>query len=317
MEPRGTASHTATAMDPIHGSQWSVSSTDTTLTAQQGAVLRSSYGSDGMGEVSSGSVSMAFMGQRSQPRDAARQPFSVNDTALPGQSSHSAAVHGDTPMEVEMAPRPCRSQGAFSLPGISILSGAQPSLSGVRPPPGFTGTPRGPGNFQGRGKCQPSGRHRPSTGKWKWGRPWPVPPSSLALPDQLSISLPGISRLPGAQPSLPGVRPPPGFTGTPMGSGEFSGPGQTPAIRQAPPLHFGRIRPLPNRTTATITSVTAPAVTMASYGGVYTSTSLGRPISSLGIVQNNQVSAPLGQTQQQWSGAIPQGVQLPYTQGTS
>ena len=56
---------------------------------------------------------------------------------------------------------------------------------------------------------------------------------------------------------------------------------------------------------------------MASYGGVSTSTSLGRPISSLGIAQNNPVSAPLGQIQQQWSGAIPQGVQLPYTQGTS
>ena len=136
-------------------------------------------------------------------------------------------------------------------------------------------------------------------------------------PDQMSISLPGISRLTGAQPSLSGVRPPPGFTGTPMGSGEFSGSGQTPAIRQAPPLHFGGIRPLPNRTTATITSVTAPSLTMASYGGVSTSTSLGRPISSLGIAQNNQVSAPLGQTQQQCSGAIPQGLQLPYTQGTS
>ena len=56
---------------------------------------------------------------------------------------------------------------------------------------------------------------------------------------------------PGAQPSLSGVRPTPGFMG------------QTPAIRQAPPLHFGGIRPLPNRTTATITSVTAPVVTMA------------------------------------------------------
>ena len=102
-----------------------------------------------------------------------------------------------------------------------------------------------------------------------------------------------------------------------MGSGEFSGSGQTAAIRQAPPLHFGGTRPLPNRTTATITSGTAPAVTMASYGGVSTSTSLGRPISSLGIAQNNQVSAPSGQPQQQWSGAIPQGVQLPYTQGTN
>ena len=186
-----------------------------------------------------------------------RQLFIVDDTALTGhtaltgQSSHSAAVHGDTPMEVEMGP----------------------ALAG--------------------------------------------PLSSPALPDHLSISLPGVSRLPGVHPSLSGVRPPLGFTGTPMGSGGFSGSGQTPAIRQAPPLHFGGIRPLPNRTTATITSGTAPAVTMASYGGVSTSTSLERPISSLGIAQNNQVSAPLGQIQQQWSGTIPQRVQQPYTQGTS
>ena len=207
-----------------------------------------SYGSESMGEVSLGTASTAFTGHRSQPGDATRQPFSVNDSALsghsalpglsalPGQSFHSATVHGDTPMEVEMGPT-------------------------------LVGSP--------------------------------------AMPDPRSISLPGISRLSGAQPSLSGVRPPPGFTGTPMGSGEFSGSGQTPAIRQAPPLHFGGTRPLPNRTTATITSVTAPAVTMASYGGVSTSTSLGRPISSLGIAQNNQVSAPSGQPQQQWSGAIP------------
>ena len=137
------------------------------------------------------------------------------------------------------------------------LPGAQPSLSGVRPPPGFTGTPRGPGNFHGRGNCQPSGRHHPSTvndtalsGHSALPGLSALPgqsshlaaihgdtpmhgPSSPALPDQLSISLPGISRLPGAQPSLLGVRPTPGFTGTPMGSGEFSGLGQTPAIRQA------------------------------------------------------------------------------------
>ena len=88
-----------------------------------------------------------------------------------------------------------------------------------------------------------------------------------------------------------------------------------PSRLPGPKEHFPSL--LPNRTTATITSVTAPAVTMASYGGVSTSTSLGRPISSLGIAQNNQVSAPSGQPQQQWSGAIPQGVQLPYTQGTN
>ena len=221
-------------------------SADITLTAKQGAALTSSYGSDGMGEVSTGTASTALTGQRSQPTDAAQQLLIVDDTALTGHPSHSAAVHGDTPMEVEMGPA-----------------------------------------------------------------------LALSWPDHLSISLPGISRLPGVQPSLSGVRPPPGFTGAPMGSGGFSGLGQTPAIRQAPPLHFGGIRLLPNRTTATITSGTAPAVTMASYGGVSTSTSLGRPISSLGIAQNNQVSAPLGQIQQQWSGAMPQGVQLPYTQGTS
>ena len=154
--------------------------------------MRSSYGSESMGEVSKGTASTAFTGHRSQPGDAARQPLTVNDSALsgvsalpglsalsgvstlrglpalPGQSFHSAAIHGDTPMDVEMgpassAPRPCRTQGAFSIPGIPTLPGAQPSLSGVRPPPGFTGTPRGPGNFLGRGNCQPSGRHHPST----------------------------------------------------------------------------------------------------------------------------------------------------------
>ena len=169
-------------------------------------------------------------------------------------------------------------------------------------------------------------RHPLSHVRVSYGRTWGYPHgsgngvgplSSPAMPDSTSFSLPGISLLSGAQPSLSGVRPPPGFAGTPMGSGEFSGSGQTPAVRQAPPLHFGGTRPLPNRTTATITSVTAPAVTMAIYGGVSTSTSLGRPISSLGIAQNNQVSAPSGQPQQQWSGSIPQGVQLPYTQGTN
>ena len=33
MEPRGPTSHTATAMDPVHGSQSSFGSTDVTLTA--------------------------------------------------------------------------------------------------------------------------------------------------------------------------------------------------------------------------------------------------------------------------------------------
>ena len=128
-----------------------------------------SYGSESVGEVSLGTASMAFTGHRSQPGDAARQPFTVNDSGgggggsrpfrgsrpSRGQSSHSAAVLGDTPMDVEMGPAlagplgsPMPDPRSISIPGIPSLPGAQPSLSGVRPPPGFTGTPRGPGNFQ-------------------------------------------------------------------------------------------------------------------------------------------------------------------------
>ena len=77
--PSGSTSHTA--MDPVHGSQWSISSTDITLTAKQGAALTSSYGSNSMGEVSTGTASTALTGQRSQPTDAARQLFIVDDTA--------------------------------------------------------------------------------------------------------------------------------------------------------------------------------------------------------------------------------------------
>ena len=126
MEPRGPTSHTATAMDPVHGSQFSISSTDITLTAQRGAVLRSSYGSDSMGEVSSVSVSLAFTGQRSQPRDAARQPFSVNDSALSG---HSALP------------------GLSALPDLSALLGPVISL-GCR----TWGYPHGSGNGAGPGR---------------------------------------------------------------------------------------------------------------------------------------------------------------------
>ena len=63
MESRGTTSHTATAMAVSGASALLIS----LLTAQQGAVLRSSYGSDGMGEVFTGTASTAFTGQRSQP----------------------------------------------------------------------------------------------------------------------------------------------------------------------------------------------------------------------------------------------------------
>ena len=107
--------------------------------------------------------------------------------------------------------------------------------------------------------------------KWRWSRPQPAPLSPPALSDQMGISLPGTSYLTGSWLSLMGVEPSPGFTGTPMGAGEFSGSGQMPAVRQVPPLHSGGNRPLPNRTTATIASHTAPkAVIRAGYGGVST-----------------------------------------------
>ena len=89
-----------------------------------------------------------------------------------------------------------------------------------------------------------------------WGLTTAGPRSPPALLDQMGITLPGVSYLTGSWPSLSGVEPPPGFIGTPMGSGEFSGSVQTP-------LHFVGIRPLSNRTTATITSHTVPAVTIA------------------------------------------------------
>ena len=159
MEPRSPTSHTSTAMDPVHGSQSSFGSTDVTLTAQRGAVLMSSYGSESMGEVSMGTASTALTGQRNQPMDAARQPLLVNDSALwglsalpggsafpglsalPGQSFHSAAVQymGIPPWKWKWgrpsAPRPCRTQGAFPF-RVSL------ACPGPSPPSRELGHPR-------------------------------------------------------------------------------------------------------------------------------------------------------------------------------
>ena len=119
----------------------------------------SRYGSESMGEVSKGTASTTFTGHQNQPGDAARQPLTVNDSALsgvsalpglsalsgvsalpglsalPGQSFHSAAIHGDTPMDVEMGPA-LPDPRSISIQGIPTLPGAQPSFSGVRPPRG-------------------------------------------------------------------------------------------------------------------------------------------------------------------------------------
>ena len=96
-------------MDPVHGSQWSDSSIDITLIAKQGAALTSSYGSNSMGEVSTG---IASTGQRGQPTDAARQLFIVDDTALTGHTSHSAASH-----EVSTGTAPSALTGQWDQPG--------------------------------------------------------------------------------------------------------------------------------------------------------------------------------------------------------
>ena len=296
MEPRGTTNHMAMAMDrgeilKVHGLQFGFGQTGVNQTTQRGrAALTSGDGFEGRGEVSLGTGSSTFTGHQSQPEDAARQPVLVLDSAPSGVSASSGVSALPGVSGVSALP------GAPGLQGLSALSGV-PALSGQS---ALSVVAHGDTPMEVEMGSAPAGLF-----------------SSPAMPNSRSLPLSGISLLPGAQTSFSGVRPPPGFTGTPMGSGEFSGSGQTPAVRQAPPLHFGGTRPLPNRTTATITSCTAPAVTMASYGGVSTSTSLGRPTPSLGIAQNNQVSGPSGQPQQQWSGSIPQGVQLPYTQGTN
>ena len=78
-------------------------------------LLTGSYGFASTGEVSAGTDPSALTGQRGQPADATRQPIIVDDTALTGQSSHLAAIHGDTPMEVEMGPA---TAGPFSPPAL-------------------------------------------------------------------------------------------------------------------------------------------------------------------------------------------------------
>ena len=123
----------------------------------------SSYGSESMGEVSKGTASTAFSGHRSQPGDAARQPLTVNDSALPASHFTRLPYMGIPPWMWKLtigrkwgrpgpAPSALPDPSSISIPGIPSLSGAQPSLSGVRPTPGFTGTPMGSGEFSGSGQ---------------------------------------------------------------------------------------------------------------------------------------------------------------------
>ena len=174
MEPRGPASHTATAMDPVHGFQSGFGQNDITLTTQRGAVPRSSYGSEGTGEVSMGMGSTAFTGHQSQPEDAARQPFSMFDSGGGGGGLGPPGPLGP------VNSLGCRTWGYPHGSRNGVGPGRPPRLhftSGYFSPvrgPAFlsreSGHPRdspaplwGPGNFQGQGKRQPSSRHRPST----------------------------------------------------------------------------------------------------------------------------------------------------------
>ena len=121
-----------------------------------------------MGEVFAGMAPTALTGQLGQPADTAGQPSLGDDTALTGQSSQQWLASMGIPsgkwrwsrsQPAPLTPTALPDQRGISLPGTSYLTGSQLSLMGVEPPPGFTGPPWGPENFQGRGKCQPWGSH--------------------------------------------------------------------------------------------------------------------------------------------------------------
>ena len=95
------------------------------LTSLSLPALTSSYGSNSMGEVSTGTASTALMGQRSQPTDAARQLFIVDDTALTGHTSHSAATH-----EVSTVTAPSALTGQWGQPADTA---GQPNWGMIQP----------------------------------------------------------------------------------------------------------------------------------------------------------------------------------------
>ena len=73
--PSGSISHTAVAVDPVHGSQFTdFASIDNTQADWQAATLTGGHGSSGMGEVCAGMAPTALTGQRGQPADTAGQP---------------------------------------------------------------------------------------------------------------------------------------------------------------------------------------------------------------------------------------------------
>ena len=141
--PSGSISHTAVAVDPVYGSQFTgLASIDNTRADWQVATLTGGHGSSGMGEVCAGTAPMALTGQRGQPADTAGQPNLGDDTALTGQSSQQWLV----------------SMGILSWKWR--WSRLWLSLMGVEPPPGFTGNPMVAGEFSGSGQM-PAVRHVP------------------------------------------------------------------------------------------------------------------------------------------------------------
>ena len=120
--PSGSISHTAVAVDPVYGSQFTgLASIDNTQADWQAATLTGGHGSSGIGEVCAG---MALTGQRGQPADNAGQPNLGDDTALTGQSSQqwlasmgmpSWKWRWSRPCRPPLAHRPCRTKWASSF----------------------------------------------------------------------------------------------------------------------------------------------------------------------------------------------------------
>ena len=193
-----------------------------------------------------GTASTALTGQRNQPMDAARQPLLVNDSALSGLSALGRASHftrlpymgippwkwkWGRPWPAPSAPRPCRTQGAFPF-RVSL------ACPGPSPPSRELGHPRdspAPLGVRGIFRVGANASHQAGTTPLQGSGNGAGPPGSPALPDQLSISLPGISRLPRAQPSLSGVRPPRDSPAPLWGPGNFQGRGKRqPSGRHRP-----------------------------------------------------------------------------------
>ena len=149
MEPRGPTSHTATAMDPVHGSQSSFGSTDVTLTAQRGAALEQLWvwkyggGFHGHGFIgpywstkpAHGRHSAASLSEWLGPPGPLGPPGASHLTRLPYMGIPPWMWKWGRPWSAPSAPRPCRTQGAFPF-RVSL------PCTGPSPPSRESGHPR-------------------------------------------------------------------------------------------------------------------------------------------------------------------------------